>query len=255
MSAGPPALRTLAFGDLDGTVWGAGWFADPAAPGLTVFYDGPARPPVLLAVPPPAGPDIGGDWHLEGAGQLVVAPAAEAVAVQVPGDRLEGYDQLCRVTGRLDLDSGERDVDCLGVRTWLSGPLDLERYESIRAVSSWFEPDEAMALTAFRGRKAKNHDGDVVAAAVIGPSNSASADEPRLSTTYGAEGWPVRAGLELWLPAAEGSEQRYPRRASGEAMGARAEAQTAALDLRAEPFRWHSRGRDGAGMYILARRR
>jgi hypothetical protein len=131
----------------------------------------------------------------------------------------------------------------------------MERYESIRAVSTWFEPDEAIALTAFRPRKTKSHDGDLIAAAVIGPESSTAVEDPRLSTTYEAEGWPLRAGLELWLPSPEASEQQYPRRASGEAAGTRAHAQIATLELRVEPFHWHSRGRDGAGMYILARRR
>ncbi|HTX13053.1 MAG TPA: hypothetical protein VME22_30830 [Solirubrobacteraceae bacterium] len=253
MSA-PPALRTLAFGDLEATVWGAGWFSDSADDALTIIGADGGQPTVLTGgAPTEETPD--GDWHLDAAGQLVVAPAAEAVALQVPQDQLEGYDQLCRVTGRLKLGGGEREIDCLGVRTWFSSPIDLDRYESIRAVSTWFEPDEAMALTAFRARKAKHHDGDLIAAAVIGPENSTAVGDPRLSTTYEAEGWPLRAGLELWLPPPEDSEQQYPRRASGEAVGARAHAQTATLELRAEPFRWHSRGRDGAGMYILARRR
>jgi hypothetical protein len=254
MSADPPALRTLAFGDVDGTVWGAGWFSGAADDGLTMLGTGSGRPLVITGHAP-AGDPLDGDWQLDGAGQLLIAPAADAVAVQVPHDELDGYDQLCRVTGRLELDGAERDVDCLGVRTWFSAPIDLERYGSIRVVATWFEPDEAMALTAFRGRKAKSHDADSMAAAVIGPENSTHAEDPRLSTTYEADGWPVRAGLELWLPTPEDAERQYPRRASGEAAGARAQAQTSALELRAEPFRWHSRGRDGAGMYILARRR
>jgi hypothetical protein len=254
MSAGPPALRTLAFGDPDGTVWGAGWFSSAPDAGLTMV-GAESRQRVMVTGRPPAEQDVAGDWALDGAGQLVVAPAADAVAVQVPHDELDGYDQLCRVTGRFELDGEAREVDCLGVRTWFSGSIDLERYGSIRVVSTWFEPDEAMTLTAFRGRKAKSHDEDAMAAAVIGPERSTHAEDPRLSTTYEAEGWPVRAGLELWLPAPEDSEQQFPRRASGEAAGVRAQAQTAALVLRAEPFRWHSRGRDGAGMYILARRR
>jgi hypothetical protein len=254
MSAGPPALRTVAFGDPDGKVWGAGWFPAAADAGLAVL-GAEGREPVLVTGRPPAGQALDGDWQLDGAGQLLIAPAAEAVAVQEPHDQLDGYDQLCRVTGRLEFDGDAREVDCLGVRTWFPGPIDLECYRSIRSVSTWFEPDEAMALTAFRGRKAKSHDGDAMAAAVIGPEKSASVEEPRLSTTYEADGWPVRAGLELWLPAAEDSERQYPRRASGEAAGVRAQAQTASLELRAEPFRWHSRGRDGAGMYILAQRR
>jgi hypothetical protein len=253
MSA-PPALRTLAFGDLEGTVWGAGWFSDAADGAVTILGAGDA-PPTVVSGQPPTEEALDGDWHLGGAGELVVAPAAEPVALRMPQDQLEGYDQLCRVTGRLGLDGGEHEVDCLGVRTWFPGPIDLERYESVRAVSSWFEPDEAIVLTAFRARKAKSHDGDLTAAAMIGPESSVAVDDPRLSTTYEAEGWPLRAGLELWLPSAEDSEQQYPRRAAGEALGARAHAQTGALELRAEPFRWHSRGRDGAGMYVLARRR
>jgi hypothetical protein len=253
MSA-PPALRTLAFGDLDGTVWGAGWFSGAADQGLTVL-GAEGDPPTILTGHSPGEDSIDGDWHLEGAGELVVAPAADPVTVSVAKDQLEAHDQLCRVTGRLNVEGGELEVDCLGVRTWVSGPIDLERYESIRVVSTWFEPDEALALTAFRARKAKAHDGDLVAAAVIGPENSTAVEDPRLSTTYGAEGWPLRAGLELWLPTPEDAEQQFPRRASGEAAGGRAQAQTTALELRAEPFRWHSRGRDGAGMYILARRR
>jgi hypothetical protein len=255
----PPALRTLAFGDLGGTVWGAGWFSDAAgandADAALVMLGADGGQPNVITDRPPRSESLDGDWHLDGTGQLVVAPAAEAVALQVPQEQFEGYDQLCRVTGRLTLDGGEREIDCLGVRTWFPGPIDLERYESIRAVSTWFEPDEAMALTAFRARKAKSHDDDLLAAAVIGPEHSTAVEDPRLSTTYEAEGWPLRAGLELWLPSPEDSEQQYPRRASGEAVGARAHAQTSTLELRAEPFRWHSRGRDGAGMYILARRR
>jgi hypothetical protein len=253
MSA-PPALRTLAFGDLEGTVWGAGWFSD-AADGALVILGAGETPPAVVAGQPPAGQDLDGDWRLDGPNPLVVAAAAEAVALQVPQDQLEGYSQLCRVTGRLGLGAGDREVDCLGVRTWFPGPVDMERYESIRAVSTWFEPDEAIALTAFRPRKAKSHDGDLIAAAVIGPESSTAVEDPRLSTTYEAEGWPLRAGLELWLPSPEASEQQYPRRASGEAAGTRAHAQIATLELRVEPFHWHSRGRDGAGMYILARRR
>ena len=253
MSA-PPALRTLAFGDIEGAVWGAGWFSDAADGALTILGAGEA-PPAGVRSQAPTEQTLDGAWQLDGASPLVVAPAAEPVALQLPQDQFEGYDQLCRVTGRLNLDGGEHEVDCLGVRSWFPGPIDVERYESIRAVSTWFEPDEAIALTAFRARKAKSHDGDLIAAAMIGPENSTAADDSRLSTTYEAEGWPLRAGLELWLPSPEDSEQQYPRRASGEALGARAHAQTATLDLRAEPFRWHSRGRDGAGMYILARRR
>lgn len=255
MSDSIPALRILAFGALEPAIWGIGWFADPAAPGLVVLADSTA-PPVLSSTQL-SGAGEGEDWHLDDG--LVVAPVAEAVAVQTAPagkDAIAGHDQLCRVTGRFALDGGApRAVDCLGVRTWFSGSIELGHYDSIRAVSSWFEPDEALAVTALRARKAKGHDADLLAAAVISPDRAEAAEDPRLSTTYEAEGWPVRAGLELWLAGSEDSERQYTRRASGEAAGPRVETAAGAVALRVEPFRWHSRGRDGAGMYILARRR
>ena len=247
-------LCTLAFGELDPAgVWGATWIPSSNGPVLTALGAGGAS--AALSDLNLSGGADGGEWQLDGpAAALLVAPAGNEVAVQASEDGIDGWDQLCRVTGRFERDGTEHTVDCLGLRSWWSGAVDVERYESIRAVSVWFEPDEGLSVTAFRPRKAKAHDRDVVAGAVIAPDVSATVEDPRLSTTYEGEGWPARAGLELWL-AGEEPEQQYPRRASGEATGARVEALSGSLELRAEPFRFHSRGRDGAGAYLLARRR
>jgi hypothetical protein len=243
------ALRTLVFGD--GSVWGASWSSDSAGAALTALGAGTDANVVPGVRLPDSDTSAADEWRLDGEGvALAAAPAGELVDVQATQDGLAGWDQLCRVTGIF----GSNDVDCLGVRSSWSDDIDLARFESIRAVSVWFDPDEAFALTAFRPRKAKAHDGDLLAAAVIAPDGSAAVEDPRLSTTYAADGWPARAGLELWLAGPE-AEQEYPRRASGEAVGPRAEAVAGGLELRAEPFRWHSRARDGAGMYLLARRR
>ena len=246
------ALRTLAFGDLvpDG-VWGGAWTTDAGNTALTALGAGVRWG--ALADSRLSATDDAEAWHLAApGGELVAEPAGEPVDVQTPDGGIAGWDQMCQVTGRFVRDGSEHRVDCLGVRSWWSGSL--EPYESIRAVSVWFEAGEAMAVTAFRPRKTKGHDRDVVAAAVIAQDLAAAVEDPRLSTTYEADGWPVRAGLELWL-AGEEPERQYPRRASGEAAGARAEATAGGLELRAEPFRWRSRGRDGAGMYLVARRR
>jgi hypothetical protein len=254
MSA-PPALRTLAFGGLDGTVWGAGWFPGQAGAAVAALGVGPHQA-ILHGLRPALAAD-GVEWQLESdVAALVVAPVSEAVPARSSDDRIEGRDQLCRVAGRVQLEGSEQTIDCLGLRTWWSAGIDLDRFESIRAVATWFEPDEALALTAFRARKAKAHDGDVTAGAVIGPKGSPVVEDPRLSTTYEGEGWPIRAGLELWMAPAEDSKEQFPRRASGQAIGPRVQAAAdGGLEVRAEPFRWHSRGRDGAGMYILARLR
>jgi hypothetical protein len=254
MSSSSSELRTLAFGDVARTVWGAAWIPGGDASAVATV-GGDAVAPAVSSVRLSVVEDHG-EWRLDGDGvALIASPAGEIVDVR-PGDEdIVGSDQLCRVTGRFAQSGTEHAVDCLGLRTSRSGSFDLGKLESVRAVSTWFEPDEGFALIAFRGRKAKHHDSDVITAAVLGPETSASVEEPRLSTTYDAGGWPVRAGLELWLAAAEGEEEPYPRRAVGEAAGARTETAAGDLDLRAEPFRWHSRGREGAGMYLLAHRR
>jgi hypothetical protein len=242
------SLRTLAFGD--GSVWGASWSSDSTGAALTALGAGTDANVVSDARLPDSG--AADEWRVEHDGvALLASPVGELVDVQAAQDGLAGWEQLCRVSGRF----GANEVDCLGVRSAWSDDLELSRFESIRAVSVWFDPDEAFALTAFRPRKAKAHDGDLLAAAVIAPERSAAVEDPRLSTTYAADGWPLRAGLELWLASETDSEQQYPRRASGEAAGPRAEALAGELELQAEPFQWHSRGRVGAGMYLLARRR
>ena len=253
MSSTSPALRTLAFGDAARTVWGAAWI--PGGDGSAVaMVGGDAVAPVVSSLSPSVAED-GGEWRLDGGGvALIASPAGEIVDVGAVEDDIVGFDQLCRVTGRFEQSGVEHTVDCLGLRTSRSGSFDLAKLASVRAVSTWFEPDEGLSLMAFRARKAKAHDGDVVTAAVLSPEGCARVEDPRLSTTYDGAGWPVRAGLELWI-AREGEDDQYPRRASGEAAGARAQSADDELELRAEPFRWHSSGREGAGMYILARRR
>ncbi|MBV9603569.1 MAG: hypothetical protein JO027_00605 [Solirubrobacterales bacterium] len=244
------ALRTLSFGN--GSLWGASWSAGSPETSLCALGAG-AETVILPGVRPSENGTGDGDWRLDGDGvALIASPAGQLVDVPAVQDTVSGWDQLCRVTGSF----GEHEVDCLGLRSAWADGVELSRFESIRAVSVWFDPDEALALTAFRPRKGKGHEADLLAASVIAADRSAAAEDPRLSTTYGADGWPSRAGLELWLSAGEDadSERQFPRRASGEAIGARAQALAGELELRAEPFRWHSRSRDGAGMYILARR-
>jgi hypothetical protein len=254
MSSSSPVLRTLAFGDVARTVWGAAWIPGTDGSGV-VTIGGDAAEPVVASLRVAAADD-GEQWRLDGDGvALVASPAGEIADVRAAEDDIVGSDQLCRVTGTFARSGTEHAVDSLGLRTSRSGGFDLAKLESVRAVSSWFEPDEGYALTALRGRKAKHHDSDVVTATVLGPQPSAPVEDPRLSTTYDAGGWPVRAALELWLAAAEGDEEQFPRRAAGEAAGERAQIAAGELELRAEPFRWHSRGREGAGMYLLARRR
>lgn len=253
MSANATAgIRALAFGHLDAGVWGCVWAGEqPVA--VIGGLDGTGSPDSGAVTI--VGSSENEDWRIAGrdwgsAGdqlELVVTPAsAPARAASLPG-----FEQLCRVTGRYALGGIEHAVDSLGLRA-LRDPLDLGRLDSVRALFAWFEPDEGLSLTALRPRGARGHDADTVTATVFEPERPTAVEDPRLSTTYGRDGLPIHAGMELWLPSDDEHEQ-YPRRAAGDALGASVRVKHAGVELDASPLRWHSRGLEGAGVYLLVR--
>jgi hypothetical protein len=154
----------------------------------------------------------------------------------------------------------EHRVDCLGIRGTRSGARAIDQFESARLVWGWFEPREGFALVALRPHASRGHEDDVVSAAVLAPDHGRPVSTPLLSTTYAEDGRPLRVGLELWLEEESSADeaearQQYPRRAAGESFGTAVRAPSGDLDLQAEQLRWHETDRDGAGVYLLARRR
>jgi hypothetical protein len=248
MNPSHAVLRTVAFGGLDTATWGTVF-----GPGDGAFLAAGDDDRAGIARVELAAAQEAGGWQLEGdRASLIVGPAGEAVSVPAADGEHDEVAQRCRVSGRVRFDGSEHEIDTSGLRTWCGQPLELDRFRSIRAVFTWFDSGEGFVLTALRPRKARAHDDDVMTAAILRPDGSAPVADPRLSTTYSADGWPVRAGLELWL--GEEEKERYPRRASGEATGPHALGAAGELELRAQRFRWHSRGKDGAGAYLLAQR-
>jgi hypothetical protein len=238
-----PSLRTVTFGSLDGDgVWGAAWFADGGE--IAIGSPSGAGGDSVWSVESDAlrGAESTEPWTLVGDGiTLSITGAAEPVHARFDGDA-DGFDQLCRVQGT----ARDLEVDCLGRRATRSA-LDLSRYQAIRDVSVWFEPDEGVALTALRPRKAKHHGKDVIAAAVLDAPGGKPVADPRLSTTYDADGAPWRVGLELWLEEENGDQ--FPHRTAAESLPAGIQVGD---ELRMTVLRAHSRGREGMGVYLLA---
>ncbi len=246
-SPGGPSLRTVTFGTLDGGPWGAAWCS-----GSPVILVAPTPDQPLRAIPNARieGSSALDEWRLAGDGLALVA-RGEGAPGQIDADPdYPAFDQLCRVEGSGSIDGAEVAVDCLGVRS-ARHDVDLAANDSIRRVATWFDPDEAIALVAIRPRKSKGHGRDDVSGSVLAAGEATVVPDPRLSTTYAPGGTPARAGLELWLDNEEG--QQYPRRAAGESVASGTKVAYPGLELTAELFRWHSRGRDGAGVYLLAR--
>jgi hypothetical protein len=240
-------LRTLAFGDVDGGIWGAA-ISGPAP----VFAFGDAAGSTASGTAPQATWTADGrGWRLAGDGfDLHVEPAGEDLDPSEAADETEavsGFQELCRVQGTVSLSGSECAVDCVGTRCVIEG-VDAGSLGSARAVSGWFGEDEAFMLLALRAAGGVGQEEDLVAATLFDPEGWVPVSDPRLSTTYAGSGLPARANLELWI--GEG-EDEFPRRAAAEASGVGAAAAAGGLELRVIPLRCHSRGREGTGVYVL----
>lgn len=171
---------------------------------------------------------------------------------------MEGYEQLCRVTGTARIRGGTRTVDCLGQRGHSWGAPDWDKIVLARTVSAWADEELAVAFTAVRGHKAKSHADEAVQAAVFRVPEDADTelavaiaiepDEARLSTTYDAEGRQRRAGLEIYE-----DPEGYPHRGSGEVLCGTS-LDLGRLRLDCSFFRWRVDGREGVGRYDILRR-
>jgi hypothetical protein len=240
-------LRTVAFGDVDGGIWGA---ALTTANSVIVLGDRDGVTSSSGALDAAWSAD-GRGWRLSGEGfELHVEPGGEdlAPASADPSESITGFQDLCRVQGTVTLGGVERGVDCVGTCCLIDG-VDARSLGSARAVSGWFGDDHAFMLLALRTSGSVGQEAELVAATLFDPDGWVPVDDPRLSTTYTGAGVPARANLELWIGD---GENEFPRRAAGEAVGEGAELQSNGLDLRVVPLRCHSRGQEGSGVYVLA---
>ncbi len=241
------AFRTVAFGDVGGRLWGAAVQSGHAG---AVFGSADAA----AAAPEPRWTVEDRAWRLSGDGfELHFEPRGEAPAPPNGGGgtappEVSGVQELCRVHGWISLDGTEHAVDCGGTRTEVDG-IGPDAIGSARVVSGWFGDDEAITVIALRSRRAADHEADLMAATLFDPEGWVAVSDPRLSTTYTAAGDPARTSLELWVSEAE---NEFPRRAAGEAAGGAASVDAGGLAVRVAPLRCHSRGLEGAGVYVLA---
>jgi hypothetical protein len=263
------AMRALAFGTVDGSLWAAA--VDNGAPTLVA---GGESGTIGRGDGLSWSDDPGGAWRLDGDGvalaaaaiEVPVAPepaaddgaAAPVGASFVPG---EGAPELVRVTGTLALGGDRssaadlREINCLGVRVTLPAPRSTKTAPaSARLVAGWLPDGAAAACVALRGRGADDHGSDAAYATVFDPERWIRVADPRLSTTYNASGSPTRANLELWI--GEGDSE-YPRRAAAEvaapggSVAGPSDAAGGVSALQVLPLRYHSRGEEGSGVYAL----
>ncbi|WP_155891949.1 hypothetical protein [Conexibacter woesei] len=168
---------------------------------------------------------------------------------------MEGYDQLIKVTGRVTVGGVQRTFSGRGQRGHSWGAPDWDKLTLARTMGVWLDGDAGVTLTAVRGTKASSHADESIHAVLLGrdgetgePVSLVVAD-PRVSTTYDAEGRQRHAGLELY----ETDESPYARRAAGEvACGTTLDLGRLRLDTAF--FTWRMEGRSGVGRYDVLRR-
>jgi hypothetical protein len=189
------------------------------------------------------------EWSLRWDGRLDLRFSAVSAPIETAAGGLSGYEQLCRVEGSATVEGRERPISCLGQRGHNWGVADWDSMDLARTVSAWWDDEHALLLTAIRPAGAEHHDAEEVTAHLLEGEPLAVAD-PRLSTTYDAEGRQRRAGLELYVT---GEDDEYPRRVAGEvACGTSLDLGRLRLDCAF--FEWRTEGRAGVGRYDLLRR-
>lgn len=170
-------------------------------------------------------------------------PAARAA-------QLDGYEQLCRVSGSVRCGEERLSVECLGQRGHQWGAPDWERIALARTVSAWFDDDSGVALASVRPHDAVAHAEEAVSAFLIGSEAVTRIGEPLLSTTLDGSGRQRRASLELWE---DDDERPYPHRAAGEAVCGTT-LELGRLQLDCAFFHWRMEGHEGVGRYDVLRR-
>ena len=167
-------LRTVAFAELDASVWGAAWSPAPDREGFVAVGGGESSGAASARL---SAGDDDAEWLLRGAGvELTVSAASAAVATGIGS----GFDQLCRVRGRASVDGAEREIDCIGRRGGHGDGVKLDKFDSVRDVSAWFAPADGLAVVALRPRKSRGQDSDLLEVAVLDPQKKSPVEDPRM---------------------------------------------------------------------------
>jgi hypothetical protein len=196
-------------------------------------------------------------WAFEASGgETALELKLEAVtAPRVPSDRtlldrvgIEQYEQLCNVSGTVSALGRSHDISCLGrrVHAWGSFAWDeIERWRTLYAASA---SGRAISVLAALPAGSDGHGDELRTARPLDEDEPREYEDVYLSTVYGADELPAKAGLELWE-----TDDELPRRLGGEAVCAM-RTKSSGHELIVSFFRWSIDGEPAYGCYEVAQR-
>lgn len=205
----------------------------PAAPGPLQVLDADPR---------------AGRWTVAAQGAWEVEFEAIGEPVSFDGARREW---LCRVSGTAPLAGEERPLHGVG-RVALEAP-SIGRAELRRSVWMAFGDEVAFLLAAERPPRASGHGQELLSAFVLRGADAVASpvSDPRLSSSYGADGRLLRAGLELWQ---DDEHDDHALRIGAETLAAGELELAAGKLVRSVAFLvCHHHGREGIGCYEITR--
>jgi hypothetical protein len=165
------------------------------------------------------------------------APVARAAGVI-------GYQQLCRVRGTATVQGKGRPLSCAGRRSHCWGAHDWQRLERWRTLYAASDAGRAVTVTGALPAGSAGHGDELRAGRLLVEEEEPLAfEEVRVSTVYGADQLPAKAGLELFTPG-----QEFPSRVTGEALCGSSLA-LADQRLAISFFRWSIDGKAALGCY------
>ncbi len=273
---------TFAFGDPDAELYGlarVGMAADErTASGLAVLFSGrepvAARAEGAIAVGHASWEDVeaagvrarideplrrwstefrhdGGGFELS---FTALTPALEFGPDSSVSQRggMQAYEHLCQVKGTVTVAGRRTKVRCLGQRGHGWGAPRWDELARAASVSAWIGEARGFVLQSVLPAGVDGHDAEAVSLVSVEPDehgvDTATALDPRLSTTYDGAGHHRRAGLEYWL-----DEEGYARRAAGEVVcGTTLDLGRLRMDTAF--FAWTMEGERGVGRYEILRR-
>ena len=193
-----------------------------------------------------AGQDASLDLELEACGPACALGDDDPVA-RLGG--MLGFEQPVRVRGSAHVGGERLTIDGLGQRGRSWGAPDWSRIGRTRTVSAWFG-DTALSVAAIAKDGDGDHGREAISATIFdtGEPGCVSVGDPRLSTTFDADGRQLRASLELWV-----TDDGPPVRATGDVLcGTTMDLGRMRLDTAF--LNWRMEGRTGVGRYDVLRR-